>query len=155
MTPRRHKPRAQASESPQPEKTGLEVYPHELRTSDRFPHEAEEWELVGHPSKIVGANDFVATIRRVENPAETREARWRAHARVKVRRARSPWPSRPPAPVDPRRATRAPDRSHALGLRDLADATREELRRDGRAEFSSALEVVMWTLPWTRPIRNA
>ena len=36
------------------------------------------------PGTIAG--DFVATVRPVDRPAETREARWRAHERVKVRR---------------------------------------------------------------------
>ena len=47
----------------------------------------DEWELMVHPSKVVGANDFTATVRRVDDPTETRPLRWKAHERVKVRRA--------------------------------------------------------------------
>jgi hypothetical protein len=42
---------------------------------------------MGRPAKSVGTQDFVTTIRRVDRPADIREERWRAHERVKVRRA--------------------------------------------------------------------
>jgi hypothetical protein len=47
----------------------------------------DEWELRGHPTKVVGAQDFFATVRRVDSPAETREARWRARERVRIKRS--------------------------------------------------------------------
>jgi hypothetical protein len=86
MAQRRRKPQPGASESPKPSDAGLEVYPHELRAGDRVTDEAREWELLGHPSKVVGANDFTATMRCVASPPDTREGRWRAHERVQSRR---------------------------------------------------------------------
>jgi hypothetical protein len=36
--------------------------------------------------KVVGVQEFTATARRPDRPAEIHEARWRTHERVKVRR---------------------------------------------------------------------
>jgi hypothetical protein len=59
--------------------------PPELRACDMITDEhRDEWELMGQPS--VGTQDYVATLRRINRPAETREERWRAHERVRVRR---------------------------------------------------------------------
>jgi hypothetical protein len=74
--------------SPKPGKAGLEVFPHQLRAGDVIIDEhGDEWELMGRPAKSVGTQDFVTTIRRVDRPADMREERWRAHERVRVRRA--------------------------------------------------------------------
>ena len=82
---RRAKPKPPTG-SPKPPKAGLEVFPHQLRAGDRFTDEqGVECELVSQPTKSVGTQDFVATVRPVDRPAETREARWRAHERVRVR----------------------------------------------------------------------
>ena len=89
MTPRRAKPKPPASEIPaSPGKAGAEKFPHELRAGDVILDEHyDAWELLGRPTNVVGAQDLVATMRRVDRPAETREGRWRAHERVRVRRA--------------------------------------------------------------------
>jgi hypothetical protein len=65
-----------------------EVFPHQLRAGDVIVDEhAMEWELLGRSTKVVGSQDFTTTIRRVDRPADTREGRWRAPERVRVRRA--------------------------------------------------------------------
>ena len=88
MSPRRTKPKPPASGSPEPGKAGVEKFPHELRAGGVILDEHDDaWELLGRPTKVVGAQDLVTTMRRVDRPAETREARWRAHERVRVRRA--------------------------------------------------------------------
>jgi hypothetical protein len=70
-----------------PKKEGPELYPHELRPGDRFTDEqGVELELLSQPIKVVGVQEFTATARRSDRPAEIQEARWRAHERVKVRR---------------------------------------------------------------------
>jgi hypothetical protein len=50
----------------------------------------DQWELMSGTTKLAGSLDFVASVRRVDSPAdspaETREARWRAYQRVKIRR---------------------------------------------------------------------
>jgi hypothetical protein len=83
-------PARQASGSP--EEGVLHVYPPELRAGDIITDErGDQWELVSGATKAPGALEFVATMRRVDSPAdspaETREARWRAHERVKIRRS--------------------------------------------------------------------
>ena len=86
MTPRQ-KPRLAATPTSKSAKPGLDVFPHQLRAGDIITDEhGDEWELVGQPAKSVGTQDFVTTIRRVDPPADTREARWRAHERVRGRR---------------------------------------------------------------------
>jgi hypothetical protein len=83
---RRREPLPPASGSPKAEKSGAKVFPHELRAGDVITDEhGDEWKLVGQPSKSVGTQDFVTTVRRVDRPADIREARWRAHERVRVR----------------------------------------------------------------------
>ena len=49
--------------------------------------QGHEWVLLSQPTKSVGTHNYVATLRRVNRPAETREGRWRAHERVRLRRA--------------------------------------------------------------------
>jgi hypothetical protein len=85
-------PTRPGSGSPKPEEGGLHVYPPELRAGDIVTDErGDEWELISRATKVVGALDFVATVRRVDStgdrPAETREARWPVHERVKIRRS--------------------------------------------------------------------
>jgi hypothetical protein len=46
-----------------------------------------EWMLTGHATKVVGAQDFTAAVRRVNRPMDTKKGRWRAHERLKVRRS--------------------------------------------------------------------
>jgi len=83
MTPRRKAPDA----APKLNKDGPRAYPHQVRAGDIITDEqGDAWELMGHPSKVVGSNEFVTTMRRVDNPVATREGRWRAHERVKVTR---------------------------------------------------------------------
>ena len=70
----------------------LHVYPPELRAGDIVTDEhGDQWELTTGAAKVPGALEFVATVRRggtpTDSPAETREARWRAHERVKIRRS--------------------------------------------------------------------
>ena len=84
---RRSKTRPPASRVPKPEREGRELYPHELRPGDRFTDEqGVELELLSQPIKVVGVQEFTATARRPDRPAEIQEVRWRAHERVKVRR---------------------------------------------------------------------
>jgi hypothetical protein len=88
------------SGSPKLEEDGLLVYPPELRAGDIFTDErGDEWALMSRATRSVGTLDFVATVQRVEgqadSPAETREARWRANERVKIRR---PLKDREPPP---------------------------------------------------------
>jgi hypothetical protein len=76
----------QPSEASKPKEGVAGLYPHELRAGDIITDEnGDEWELVGQPVKVVGAQDFTTTIRRVDRPIDTREGRWRAHERVRVR----------------------------------------------------------------------
>ena len=75
-----------------PEEGVLQVYPRELRAGDIVTDEGgDQWELMSGATKVAGALEFVATVRRIDSPAdspaETREARWRAHERVKIRRS--------------------------------------------------------------------
>jgi hypothetical protein len=85
VTPRRSKTLA-ASESRQPAKPGLKVFPHQLRVGDVVIDESgAAWALFGRPIKIVGTQDFVSAMRRVDRPADIREGRWKAHERVRVR----------------------------------------------------------------------
>jgi hypothetical protein len=84
----RSKPRSPAKTEKPPDPNELTMFPHQLRAGAVITDEhGDEWELAGPPTKIVGSPDYVATLRRVGRPAETREGRWRAHERVKVRRA--------------------------------------------------------------------
>jgi len=74
------------------EEGSLHVYPPQLRAGDIITDErSDEWELISGATKAVGSLDFIATVRRVDSagdsPAETREARWRAQERVKIRRS--------------------------------------------------------------------
>jgi hypothetical protein len=86
VTPRRAKGKPQRA-GPEPGKAGSEVFPHQLRAGDVVLYEhGDGWELLGRPTKSVGTQDFVTTIRRVDRPADMREERWRAHERVKARR---------------------------------------------------------------------
>jgi hypothetical protein len=88
MTPRRTKPKPPTSETPTSGKAGAEKFPHDLRAGDVVLDEhGDAWELLGRPTKVVGAQEFVTTMQRVDMPAVVQEARWRAHERVKVRRA--------------------------------------------------------------------
>jgi hypothetical protein len=85
-------PARPASGSPKPEEGELQVYPSELRVGDIVTDErGDDWELTGRATRVAGTLDFGATVRRVDgpadSPAETREARWRAHERVKIRRS--------------------------------------------------------------------
>ena len=80
-------PARPGSGSAKAEEGSLQVFPPELRAGDVITDErGDEWELPSGATKVAGTLDFVATVRRVDNPAETREARWRAHERVKIRR---------------------------------------------------------------------
>ena len=94
MTPRRKAPSA----APKLNKDGPRAYPHQLRAGDIITDEhGDAWELMGHPSKVVGAYDFTATVRRVDDPTETLPLRWKAHERVKVAGVRASgfwWPIR-------------------------------------------------------------
>jgi hypothetical protein len=88
MTRRRAQPKPLASGPPAPSKAGTEKFPHELRAGDVVIDEhGDEWELLGRPTKVVGAQDFVTTARRVDRLADMREERWRAHERVRMRRS--------------------------------------------------------------------
>ena len=92
-------PTRPGSGSAKAEEGALHVYPPQLRAGDIITDErGDEWELVGGATKVSGSLDFVATVRRVEStadsPVETREARWRAYERVKIRR---PVPNEAPA----------------------------------------------------------
>ena len=70
------------------EEGSLHVYPPQLRAGDIITDErGDEWELMSGATKVAGTLDFVATVRRVDSPAVTREARWRALERVKIRRS--------------------------------------------------------------------
>ena len=81
-------PARPGSGSLKPEEGGLHVYPPELRAGDIVTDEhGGEWELISPVTRVVGTLDFVATVRRIDSPAETREARWRANERVKIRRS--------------------------------------------------------------------
>jgi len=85
-------PARPGSGSPLSEEGVLNVYPPELRAGDIVTDErGDQWELMSGATKVAGALDFVATVRRVnsppDSPAETREARWRANERVKIRRS--------------------------------------------------------------------
>ena len=85
-------PARQGSESAKAEEGSLHVYPPQLRAGDIITDErGDEWELTSGATRIAGTLDFSATVRRVDSPpdspAETREARWRAHERVKIRRS--------------------------------------------------------------------
>jgi len=78
--------------SPLSEEGVLNVYPPELRAGDIVTDErGDQWELMNGATKVAGSLEFVATVRRVDSPAdspaETREARWRAHERVRIRRS--------------------------------------------------------------------
>jgi hypothetical protein len=85
---RRSKPRPPTSGETKPEEAFPGLYPHELRAGDIVTDEhGDEWELMGRLAKSVGTQDFVTTIRHVDRPADMREERWRAHERVRVRRA--------------------------------------------------------------------
>lgn len=87
------------SGSPKPEEGGLHVHPHELRAGDIVTDEhGDEWELMSRATRVVGGVDFVATVRRVDSPTETREARWRAVERVKIRRPEVKDGEAPPNP---------------------------------------------------------
>jgi hypothetical protein len=78
--------------SPKLEEGGLHVHPPDLRAGDVITDErGDEWELMSRATRVPGTLDFAATVRRADSPAdspaETREARWRAHERVMVRRS--------------------------------------------------------------------
>jgi hypothetical protein len=84
-------PARSGSGSPKLEEGGLHVHPSDLRAGDIITDErGDEWELMSRATRVAGTLDFAATVRRVDSPsdspAETREARWRAHERVMVRR---------------------------------------------------------------------
>ena len=83
---RARKTRPPASAAPKAEEGLPGIDPHELRAGDVIADQhGDEWELTGQPIKSVGTQDYVATIRRVDRPADMREERWRAHERVRVR----------------------------------------------------------------------
>jgi hypothetical protein len=86
--PRRRKASAPASDAPTRDGADAGVFPHQLRAGDVIVDEhGIAWELLGRPSKSVGTQDFVVRTRRIDRAADMREERWRAHERVKVRRA--------------------------------------------------------------------
>ena len=73
-------------EESKPEEAPAGLYPYELRPGDIITDEhGDEWELMGYPIRVIGAQDFTATIRRVDRPTDTRAGQWRAHERVRVR----------------------------------------------------------------------
>jgi len=75
------------SESAKAEDGSLHVYPPQLRAGDIITDEGgDEWELVSGAARADGTLDFVATVRRVASPSDTREIRWRANERVAIRR---------------------------------------------------------------------
>ena len=85
-------PTRTGSGSAKAEEGTLHVFPPQLRAGDIITDErGDEWELMDGATKVSGSLDFVATVRRVnsppDSPAETREARWRANERVKIRRS--------------------------------------------------------------------
>lgn len=85
--PRRTKPKPPASGSRKPETAGAEVFPHQLRAGDVVLDEHDDaWKLLGRPIKVVGAQDFVTTMRRTD-PASRRPGRsMKARERIRVRR---------------------------------------------------------------------
>src|SRR5262245_20411612 len=85
-------PASRGNESAKAEEGSLHLYPPQLRAGDIITDErGDEWELISGATKVVGSLDFAAPVRRVDSradsPAETREARWRAHERVTIRGA--------------------------------------------------------------------
>jgi hypothetical protein len=97
---RRSKSRPPASAKPKPEERAPGLFPHQLRDGDVITDEhGIAWELLGRPAKRVGSRDYVTTLRRVDRAAtdqkgtaplfsmDTKEGRWVAHERVRVRRA--------------------------------------------------------------------
>lgn len=80
-------PARPGSGAPKLEEGGLQVHPPDLQVGDVITDErGDEWELMSRATRVAGTLDFVAAVRRVDSPAETREARWRAHERVTIRR---------------------------------------------------------------------
>ena len=81
-------PARPGTEPAKAEDGSLHVYPPQLRAGDIITDErGDEWELVSGATRVVGTLDFVATVRRVDSPSDTREARWRPQERVKIRRS--------------------------------------------------------------------
>jgi hypothetical protein len=75
-------------DAPPPSAAEPGVFSHQLRAGDVVIDEhGIAWELLGRPTKVVGSHDYVTTIRRVDRPVDTKEGRWPAHERVKVKRA--------------------------------------------------------------------
>ena len=81
-------PARPGSGSAKAEEGSLYVYAPRLRAGDIITDErGDEWELMSGAAKVVGTLDFAATVRRVDSPADTREVRWPAQERLKIRRS--------------------------------------------------------------------
>ena len=65
----------------------LSLLPMEIQIGDRFTEGEFEWEVVTHPAALQGGKRLRARIRRPGVPESETEMIWRAHVRVKVRRA--------------------------------------------------------------------
>jgi hypothetical protein len=59
----------------------------ELQIGDRLTDETGEWEVIGRPYTTAGGKDARVRVQRVGKPGGTEIRIWRAHERVRVKRA--------------------------------------------------------------------
>jgi hypothetical protein len=73
---------------PKPERVGTtRVLPMQLQMGDRLTDETGEWEVVGRPYTTARGKDARVRVQRAGKPGGTEIRIWRAHERVRVKRA--------------------------------------------------------------------
>jgi hypothetical protein len=65
----------------------IRVLPMELQVGDRLAYETGDWEVIGRPYTTNSGKDARVRVRRIGQPDVTEIRIWRAHERVRVKRA--------------------------------------------------------------------
>jgi hypothetical protein len=79
--------RKREADASQKKATAHRVLPMELQIGDRLTDETGEWEIIGRPYTTNAGKDARVRVRRVGQPNDTEIRIWRAHERVRVKRA--------------------------------------------------------------------
>jgi hypothetical protein len=66
---------------------GIRVLPMQLQVGDRLTDETGDWEVIGRPYTTAGGRDARVRVQRMGEPGGIEIRIWRAHERVRVKRA--------------------------------------------------------------------
>jgi hypothetical protein len=80
------KPKPEKGRESEPAGT-TRILPMQLQMGDRLTDDAGEWEVVGRPYTTARGKDARVRVQRVPKPGGTEIRIWRAHERVRVKRA--------------------------------------------------------------------